>query len=341
MAPGTTARAAGRCNLKGKTMKLCARVAVALVLLAVTGLRQADAAELNFITDFGFNGRHAYFYVAREKGYYKAEGFDVNFVRGQGSADAIKKVAAGIATFGFADAGSLVLARGNDGVPVKLVSIVYAKPPQAIFAIKGSGIASPKDLEGKTVADTASSSVRLLFPAFAKAAGIDAAKVTWVVAEGSALPSLLANGRVDAICQFSVGEPLIAAATAPKEIVRIAYKDSGLDYYGNGIIASDETIAQHPDQVRAFVRATIKGMKDAFANPAEAAAIMAKYQKELTPAVIEGETRLVGELAEVKGKPLGVIDPQSIASTVDVMTANFTLKNAVLPAELFAPGFVE
>jgi NitT/TauT family transport system substrate-binding protein len=322
-------------------MKLRARLAAALALMLVAvGARPVNAAEVNFITDFGFNGRHAYFYVAREKGYYKAEGFDVNFVRGQGSADAIKKVAAGIATFGFADAGSLVLARGNDGVPVKLVSIVYAKPPQAIFAIKGSGITSPKDLEGKTVADTASSSVRLLFPAFAKATGIDAAKVKWVVAEGSALPSLLANGRVDAVCQFSVGEPLIAAATA-KEIVRIAYKDSGLDYYGNGIIASDEMIAQHPDRVRAFVRATIKGMKDAFANPAEAAAIMAKYQKELTPAVIEGETRLVGELAEVKGKPLGFIDPKSIAGTVDVMAANFTLKNAVKPAELFAPGFVE
>jgi NitT/TauT family transport system substrate-binding protein len=323
-------------------MKLRARLAVAFVsMLAAAGARPADAAETNFITDFGFNGRHAYFYVAREKGYYKAEGFDVNFLRGQGSADAIKKVAAGIATFGFADAGSLVLARGNDGVPVKLVSIVYAKPPQAIFAIKGSGIASPKDLEGKTVADTASSSVRLLFPAFAKAAGIDADKVKWVVAEGSALPSLLANGRADAICQFSVGEPLIAAATAPKEIVRINYKDVGLDYYGNGIIASDEMIAKNPDQVRAFVRATIKGMKDAFANPADAAAIMAKYQKELSPAVIEGETKLVSELAEVKGKPLGTIDPKSIAGTIDVMSANFTLKNPVQPTELFAPGFVE
>ena len=323
-------------------MKLRARLAVALVsMLAAAGAWPADAAETNFITDFGFNGRHAYFYVAREKGYYKAEGFDVTFLRGQGSADAIKKVAAGIATFGFADAGSLVLARGNDGVPVKLVSIVYARPPQAIFAIKGSGIASPRDLEGKTVADTASSSVRLLFPAFAKAAGIDATKVKWVVAEGSALPSLLANGRADAICQFSVGEPLIAAATAPKKIVRINYKDVGLDYYGNGIIASDEMIAKNPDQVRAFVRATIKGMKDAFANPADAATIMAKYQKELSPAVIEGETRLVSELAEVKGKPLGHIDPTSIAGTVEVISANFTLKNPVPPAELFAPGFVE
>lgn len=323
-------------------MKLRARLTAALLTtLAVAGAASAQAAEVNFITDFGFNGRHAYFYVAREKGYYKAEGFDVNFVRGQGSADAIKKVAAGVATFGFADAGSLVLARGNDGVPVKLVSVVYAKPPQAIFAIKGSGITSPKDLEGKTVADTASSSVRLLFPAFAKAAGIDASKVKWVVADGAALPSLLANGRADAICQFSVGEPLIAAAVAPKEVTRINYADSKLDYYGNGLIASEEMIAKHPDEVKAFVRATIKGMKDAFANPAEAATIMAKYQKELQPAVIEGETRLVKELAEVKGQPLGHIEPTSIASTIDVMSANFTLKNSIKPEELYAPGFVE
>jgi NitT/TauT family transport system substrate-binding protein len=323
-------------------MTMLARFAAALMLLpALIGVRQANAAEVNFITDFGFNGRHAYFYVAQEKGYYKAEGFDVNFLRGQGSADAIKKVAAGLATFGFADAGSLVLARGNDGVPVKLVSIVYAKPPQAIFAIKGNGIASPKDLEGRTVADTASSSVRLLFPAYAKAAGIDASKVKWVVAEGSSLPAMLANGRVDAICQFSVGEPLIAAATAPKEIVRLAYKYVNLDYDGNGIIASEETIAQHPDLVRAFVRATIKGMKDAFANPAEAASIMAKYHKELAPAVIEGETTAVRELAEVEGRPLGLVEPKSIANTVDVMAANFTLKSPVKPGDLYAPGFVE
>ena len=89
-------------------MKFRARLTAALLAtLATAGVSAAQAADVNFITDFGFNGRHAYFYVAREKGYYKAEGFDVNFVRGQGSADAIKKVAAGVATFGFADAGSL------------------------------------------------------------------------------------------------------------------------------------------------------------------------------------------------------------------------------------------
>ena len=58
---------------EGRTMKLSARLAVALAwTLVAAGVRPADAAETNFVTDFGFNGRHAYFYVAREKGYYKA-----------------------------------------------------------------------------------------------------------------------------------------------------------------------------------------------------------------------------------------------------------------------------
>ena len=81
-------------------------------------------------------------------------------------------------------------------------------------------------------------------------------------------------------------------------------------------------------------------MKDAFADPAEAATIMAKYEKSLSPAVIEGETKLVKELAEVKGS-LGHIEPKSIANTVDVMSTNFSLKTPVKTEELFAPGFVD
>ena len=84
------------------------------------------AAEVNFTTDFGFYGRHSFFYVALDKGYYKAEGLDVTILRGQGSIDAVKKVASGAAEIGFADAGALVLARSNDGIPVKLLAIVYA-----------------------------------------------------------------------------------------------------------------------------------------------------------------------------------------------------------------------
>src|SRR5258708_18407996 len=95
-------------------------------LLAVAAGPQAQAESVTFITDFGFHGRHAYYYVALDRGYYKEAGLDATIVRGSGSADAIRKGGAGAAPLGFADAGSLVLARANDGLPVRMIAVIYA-----------------------------------------------------------------------------------------------------------------------------------------------------------------------------------------------------------------------
>ena len=320
---------------------VCRLFALTMVLAACAISAQARAEAVTFITDFGFNGRHSYFYVAVEKGFYRDEGLDVSFLRGQGSADAIRKVAAGTATFGFADAGSLVLARANDGIPVRLFAIIYASPPQAIFSLAERGITSPKGLEGRTIADTASSAARLMFPAYARAAGIDPGKVNWVTADSAALPSLLAAGRVDAIGQFTVGEPLLAAVTAPRPLARLAYGDVGLDYYGNGLVATDETIAAKPGLVRAFARATLRGLAYSIAHPAEAGAIMHAQQRQVTAEVAEEETKLVGQLATVPGRPLGVIDPARIRATVDVVSGAYTLRVPVKPEDLFAADLTE
>jgi NitT/TauT family transport system substrate-binding protein len=323
-------------------MRMFARLfGAALVAGALLPTPFARAAEVNFTTDFGYYGRHSYFYVAYDKGYYKQEGIDLNFLRGQGSIDAIKKVASGAAAIGFADAGALVLARGNDGIPVKLLSIVYASPPHAIFALADSGIKTPKDLEGKTLADSAFSAIPVIFNAYAQAAGIDAKKVKWITAEVSALPSLLATGRADGIGQFTVGEPLLADAVKPKKLVRFAYKDAGLDYYGNGIVATEQTIKDNPQLLKGFVRATLKGMRDAFADPAAAGEIMHKYHKEISPEVAAGETEKVRELAVVPGHPLGAIDQGRIERTIAVMQKSYPIKNPVQPQDMYVPGFVE
>src|ERR1700730_7154798 len=163
----------------GLRAAVCGSLTVAGALLAGADARAIENVTL--ITDFGFNGRHAYFYVALEKGYYKAADLEVKIVRGQGSVDAIRQVGANNAVVGFADAGSIVLARGNDQIPVKLVAIVYARAPHAIYALKESGISKPKDLEGRKIANPAGGAIPKMFPAYAKAAGIDAGKVTWVV----------------------------------------------------------------------------------------------------------------------------------------------------------------
>jgi NitT/TauT family transport system substrate-binding protein len=313
--------------------------AALLTLFCASGVAAA-ADKATLITDFGFNGRHAYFFVALDKGYYKAADLDVSILRGQGSVDAIRQVGAGNATFGFADAATLTLARANDQVPVKMVAVVYAKPPQAIFCRVDAGLHKPKDLEGRSIANPAGGSIPDMFPAYAKSAGIDATKVQWIVANSDMLPTLLASGRAPCVGQFTVGESLLRTQAAPAELVRFSYADAGLVYYGNGIIATDAMIKAQPDVVRRFVAATIRGMKDAFADPAEAGRIMNKYHRQVAVDIARGETEAVAELATVKGRPLGYIDPKRIDATIAVVNGAFKPSNPVKASDVYAAGFV-
>ncbi len=323
------------------SQQVVTRVAFVGSVLGLLWSQNAVAADnVTFITDFGFNGRHAYYYVALEKGYYEAAGLDVKIVRGQGSSDAVKQVASGTAQIGFADTSAAIFAKANDGIPIKLVSVIYAKPPHAIYVLKDSGITKPKDLEGKKVADTAFSAVPKMFGAYAKATGIDASKVTWVVAGSDALPGMLSLGRADGIGQYTVGEPLLKKAAAPKEIVALAYADAGLDYYGSGIVVMDSTLKSNPDMVKRFVAATLHGLKDAIANPTEAGAIMHKYHREVDEGVARDETMKVGQLATVAGAPLGAIEEGRLQRTIDVIAGAYTLKSTVKAADIYAPGFV-
>jgi NitT/TauT family transport system substrate-binding protein len=304
----------------------------------LAALARVDKVAL--ITDFGYNGRHAYFFMALDKGYYGDAGLEVTIVRGQGSIDAIRQVGAGNAMFGFADAGILILERANDQIPVKLVAVVYRKPPQAIFCREDSGLKKPKDLDGNAIADVAGSTEIRFFPAFAKATGIDAPTVRWVVANSDSLPGLLATNKVPCVGQYTVGEALLRSQFGPAKLVRFAYADAGLSYYSNGIVATAATIVSKPDVVHRFVEATVRGMKDAFADPAAAGATIHKFIPQVDATIAKKETEIVAELAQIPGQPLGEIDPARIDATLDVVKGAYQLATPVAAADLYAPGFV-
>jgi NitT/TauT family transport system substrate-binding protein len=330
----------------GKSMMLrshelkCALGPLAFAALLAGTTAAAALDKITFVTDYGLYGRHAYYFVAIEKGYYARENLEVEIVRSPGSANTIKQVANGTAQIGFADAFAVVLGRANDEVPVKLVAMLYPRPPHAVYVLKGSGIAKPKDLEGKTLADTAFSSVPKLFATYAKAAGFDASKTKWITANNDALPGMLTAGRVDGIGQFTVGEPLLAVAAAPKEVLGLAYADAGLDYYSNGIVAADTTLRSNPELVRRFVRATLAGLKTAMANPNEAGEIMHRRHPEIDLKIAVEETEKVRELALQPNVVLGSIDPIRVQKTIDVVGAAFELKTKVAAGDVYAPGFL-
>ena len=102
-----------------------------------SGQAQAQEKKLTDITfslDFITLGRHAPFYVAIDKGYYKEEGLNVNIIQAKGTAQGIQNVESGIAQIGFTDIASLVVARA-EGSTVKAVAVIYQKAPFCFFSL--------------------------------------------------------------------------------------------------------------------------------------------------------------------------------------------------------------
>ena len=302
----------------------------------------AAAQKITFTLDFEYAGRHAYYFVALEKGFYREAGLDVEIVRGSGSADAIRAVGAGRAPLGFADTGTLVISRTSHGLPVKVVAMVYNRAPHCIFCLEEAGVRAPKDLEGKKIATPPGSASTTMFPAFVRATGINADRVTRVAVDTSALPAVLASRQVDCVSLFYVAQPLLERRLAPKKITRLLYADAGLEFYSNGIIVSDAFLKDNPDVVRRFVAATVRGMEASFADPAEAGRIMNKHHPQIEPALGQAEIEIVRELAVTpltRARGLGYIDPKKMEQTRDVVAEAFNVTKRLPIEDFYAPGF--
>jgi NitT/TauT family transport system substrate-binding protein len=298
--------------------------------------------DVDYATSFGNFGRDAYVYVAVERGYFREAGFDVSITPGPGSVDNIKFVAAGRLDYAPVDIGALVVTRANERIPAKVVSVVHQNTMSAILSLRETGITRPRDLVGKTVADAPGSTVRVLFPLYARKAGIDPNAVTFRDAAPPALPALLASKQVDAVGQFVVGRPLFATASG-KPVSVLRYSDVLPGLLGIGIIASDEKIRTNPAEVRRFVRALNRGLKWAVDNPVAAAAILKKHQPLTNEAVAAQELKIMKffvETAGVRKYGTGYIDLQKIKSTTSVIVNGFRLQNRMSYRELYAPGFV-
>ena len=103
---------------------------------------------IKFALDWKFEGPAAPYFVAIDKGYYKAEGLDVTIDEGNGSVEGINRVASGTYPLGFSDINSLIKFRDKkENAAVKAVMMVYDAPAFAIIALRKSGIKAPADYD--------------------------------------------------------------------------------------------------------------------------------------------------------------------------------------------------
>ncbi|MEL6588390.1 MAG: ABC transporter substrate-binding protein, partial [Pseudomonadota bacterium] len=211
---------------------------------------------------------------------FEAEGLSVDITAGQGSLDAIPKVATGAFPMGFADINSLVkFLDQNEGAPVKAVMMVYDKPPFAIVGRKSQGITGVDDLNGSTLGAPPPDGAWAQFPIFAAETGLDVDSITVEPVGFPTREPMLASGEVDSVTGFSFSSylNLVRLGVEEDDITTILMADHGVDLYGNAIIVNTEFAAENPEAVTGFLRAVAKGWKDVIADPAAgAAAVIAR-----------------------------------------------------------------
>jgi NitT/TauT family transport system substrate-binding protein len=205
--------------------------------------------------------------------------------------------------------------------------------------VRESGIKGPKDLEGRTLARSASGASVIMLPAFLKTNGVDREKIREVIVDASAFLPMLIARKADAITEQAIQAPRFQKA-AEKEGLHVdamQYSNYGLVTHGNAVMAADSLIQGNPDLIRRFVQATVRGLAYAFERPDEAVEIMQKYNREVEPEPAKAELLIMKGLVspEAASRGLGYMNPEVMTATRDVVTQALALKRVVPTEELY------
>ena len=307
----------------GRSLKLAALLALAVCFGAEA---RAQTTPVTFSLDFRALGRHAAWYVALEKGYYKAAGLDVTIIPSQGTAQAIQSVESKAAQFAFSDVAGLVAARANSAATAKMVAVIYQKSPYAIFSLRsGANVTKPEQLENLEIASGAGSFTQKVIEAFMKSKGLKADTVKYTNIDPAARVAMLVAKKIPAIETFAMSMPGVVKAAGAQDAQIFLLANAGLSLYSNGILVREDYLKAEPDKVKAFVKASLQGWKDTIADPKEAADIVGKHIKGLDPEVVFQEILIVNALVatpEARAKGLGTIDAKVMADSVDLIASN-------------------
>lgn len=294
--------------------------------------RQAALRSVTIAMGYVPDIQFAPYYVALSRGYYRAAGLDIHFNYN------IEPTLLKLADQGKVDfvvsGGDEVLAAGAHGLRVTYVMTQYSTFPSALFALQSAGITSPARLRNKTVGipgQYGASYVGLL--TLLHAGGLSTANLS-LKSIGYTQAASVAARKVDAAVGYAMNEPL--------ELRSEGYKVSELDIWhwaniaGAGIAAGNSMIANHPAVVRAFVQATLHGLRDTIRSPSAAYAISARiiHLKSNDPLQRAKLQRSIAFWRAEPGHPLGWVDPTIWHNSVDLL---YRFKQ--LPARVSATRF--
>lgn len=226
----------------------------ATVLLAASAPLVMAAEPMSLMLNWTPTADHSPIYYAKSKGWYSEAGIDLKIEAGKGSGVAAQRVGSGGANVGIADLPTAMQAKGK-GADLKAIMVIYANSPQGFYWLKSSGINSPKDFAGRKIGNPPGDASRLMWPAFAKKAGLEPNAVTFVNISPPAKVAALKSKSVDIISDF-YNEHDLKVREFGADLGFVAWRSIGVNVYGNAFVVNGPYLAANPERMKKFVAVT-------------------------------------------------------------------------------------
>ncbi|GAB4063036.1 ABC transporter substrate-binding protein [Uliginosibacterium sediminicola] len=332
-----------------KFARSCAALVFALTAsLALLPTSASAETKLKMTLNWKFEGPQAWFFLAQEKGYFKAEGLDVQIDSGEGSAASIPKVASGAYDVGYGDLGAIIemASKFPASAPVA-VYMMYNVTPYVVAVKANSPYKTLKDFEGHTLGGPGNDAALKLFPVVAKAAGVDSSKVNITNMAPNLREQMLMRDQIDGAFGFMLTVAFSAKAIGidpDKELRFIKYADSGVDSYSNTLFFSQQIVKNHPEVVQGFLRAVNRAIKEVIANPEPGLDLVMK-RDPLLNRNIERE-RLIATYKLQMSSPeiarigLGDVDDVRLKRNIDLIVSTSNLTRTPALTEVFDRRFL-
>jgi NitT/TauT family transport system substrate-binding protein len=308
---------------------------------------KAETKNVKIMMDWIIQGTHAPFFVAQDKGYFKADGVTVDTIdAGKGATNVAVAVAGGVYQFGWVDLPSMIrFNAANPASPLLAVYVSFDESPLAVITRKAAGIRKPSDLDGKKIAGGPGTAVHDTISILLKAANAENVKINWVAVQPQLFGPMLKRGEVDGTGGFTNSNipAALELGFTLDDLFVIKYSDFGADMYGLALVTTKKFADENPQTVRGVVKALNQGTKDTIASPQKALELL-KANDPMMKLDIE-KVRLdialgLTNTQHVMKNGLSSVTPEKLQKTIDAMVTAYQLPVRPDPATVYTDRFL-
>ena len=322
--------------MKEETVKSTVKISALLVAVAAFGVPALSQTpeKLQFRLNWTLYGEHAPFFVAREKGFYKDEGLDVEILEGSGSTTVAQLVANMTNPIAYVDAATMMRGVGA-GMPIKAVGVTLQQSPMSfIYRADAPRPTKIEEIKGSRIAITAGDASLAIFTAFMGKLGMKVDDVNLItVANPQSKEQAVLNKQADALLGYFMDQgPRMQLQTGVKMGWTRLYDMAGVSTLSSAIIANSDWLkdAKNQVQLRRFLRASQRGWQYTLDHRDEAADIFMKrapaFNKEISLLEING-TMTILHTEKTKDKPIGWSASEDWKESQDLLEKYAKLKS--------------